>query len=177
MIGTKNIWIHNGYELFAIKGENGLKVEILAKKAGVSKSSFYHHFADSEAFFELLLKHHLQQVKTLAKKEKAVEAIDPELIHILLEHKTDLLFNRQLRFNQNDKRYKETLLKSNQIIGNDFVNIWKKDRKMHLTNGQLEGIFELALENFFLQINPENLNYNWLSQYFRNLNALTQRFS
>ncbi|MFZ4399682.1 MAG: TetR/AcrR family transcriptional regulator, partial [Bacteroidales bacterium] len=42
----EEIWIIKGYETFAFFGENGLKVEQLAKSVGISKSSFYHHFAD-----------------------------------------------------------------------------------------------------------------------------------
>jgi len=174
MTENKNIWIETGYQIFALYGESGLKIETLAKKVGISKSSFYHHFADLEFFLDTLLKFHLQQSQTIADKEKAVQTIDPELIHVLVEHKTDLLFNRQLRFNQQDKRYKETLTRSNQIIGNEFVIIWAKD--LALSQKKLESLFELALENFFLQINAENLTYEWLSAYFNNLKRVAQNF-
>jgi len=173
---TREIWIKAGYEIFAESGESGLKVETLSKKVGISKSSFYHHFADLEVFTELLLNFHLQQSRIIAEKEKAIKSIDPELITILTEHKTDLLFNRQLRFNQQKKHNQETLVKSNQIIGHEFVSVWKNDLQLPLTQQQLEALFELALENFFLQINPENLNYAWLSDYFRNLKRIAQTF-
>jgi hypothetical protein len=39
---------------------------------------------------------------------------------------------------------------------------------------QIEGIFTLALENFYLQINADNLNYTWLSDYFANLKQITR---
>jgi hypothetical protein len=38
MTATKEIWIKTGYEIFALKGESGLKVEMLARKVGISKS-------------------------------------------------------------------------------------------------------------------------------------------
>ena len=47
---SKEIWIKKGYEIFAISGQNGLKIEPLAKTVGKSKSSFYHHFTDLELF-------------------------------------------------------------------------------------------------------------------------------
>ena len=176
MTDNKEIWIKAGYDAFALSGQSALKVEPLAKKVGISKSSFYHYFADLEIFMELLLNFHLQQSKTIADKEKAVKTIDPELIYILVEHKIDLLFNRQLRFNQQNKLYKESLNKSNQIIGNGFVTIWMNDLKLNLNQRQLESLFELALENFFLQINAENLNYDWLSEYFQNLKKIARNF-
>lgn len=65
----KYIWLQLGYELFATKGPKELKIEILAKKVGKSKSSFYHFFADLELFVEELLKYHIEQSYTIAKKE------------------------------------------------------------------------------------------------------------
>lgn len=176
MTETEKIWIETGYNIFAVSGEKALKVETLAKKVGISKSSFYHHFADLEIFVGCLLKFHLQQSEIIAQKEKSANSINPELIHILVEHKIDLLFNRQLRFYQQNKCYQETLMKSNQIIGNEFVRIWKNDLQLSLTQQQLESLFELSLENFFLQINEDNLNYTWLSGYFDNLKRIAKKF-
>jgi AcrR family transcriptional regulator len=98
---SKEIWIKIGYESFAQSGQNGLKIEPLAKKVGKNKSSFYHYFADLELYLDELLKHHINQSKIIAEKEKKSKNISPELIDILVEHKTDILFNRQLRINRN----------------------------------------------------------------------------
>lgn len=177
MTDNKDIWIKTGYEIFALSGENGLKIEALAKKVGISKSSFYHHFADLEIFVEFLLKFHLNQSEVMVDKERNAKNIDPELITILVDHRMDLLFNRQLRINQQQQHYKETLDKSNQIIGNEFVKLWAKDLNLNLSQGQLESLFELALENFYLQINAENLNPTWLSAYFNNLKRIARNFT
>jgi len=176
IIKTKEIWIKEGYKVFAIHGEKGLKIESLAKVVGINKSSFYHYFVDLEIFIDQLLEYHLFQSKIIADKENKAEYIDPELIEILIEHKIDLLFNRQLRINQNNQNYLKTLQISNKIIGNVFINIWVKDHKLTLKNNQMEGLFELAIENFFLQINDDNLNYNWLKVYFNNLKEIALTF-
>jgi hypothetical protein len=112
----------------------------------------------------------------MAEKEQQANSIDPELINILVEHRTDLLFNRQLRINQNIPSFADTLMKSNKIVGNGFVNVWVKDLGLQLSEKQIEGIFTLALENFFLQINADNLTYQWLSEYFTNLKKITSYF-
>ncbi len=175
-IDRKEIWIKSGYEIFAISGQSGLKIEPLAKTVGKSKSSFYHHFADIELFTDLLLKYHIEQSKIIAKKERHAKNIDPELINILVEHKTDLLFNRQLRINQNVEPYSLTLEQSNKFVGDAFVNLWIKDLGLQLSQKQIEGIFTLALENFFLQINTETLTYNWLANYFKTLKKIASNF-
>lgn len=175
MTDSREIWITTGYEHFSLFGLGELKVEKLAKKVGISKSSFYHHFADMDVFIEHLLQLHLKQSKIIAQKELVAQAIDPELIQVLLDHKIDLLFNRQLRVHRSTKAFAETLQQSNLIIGNSFVWLWVRELNLRLNEQQLSGIFELALENFYLQITPETLTYPWLSEYFANLKSITQR--
>jgi AcrR family transcriptional regulator len=176
IIDNQQIWIKTGYEIFALKGQIGLKIEPLAKKVGKSKSSFYHHFADLDLFISFLLKHHIDQSYIIAFKEQSAINIDPELIDILLEYRIDLLFNRQLRINKNITLFEETLCKSNKIIGDAFKTAWSKDLNSKLSQTQIESVFTLAIENFYLQINPDNLNYKWLSEYFGNLKKLTGNF-
>ena len=177
MIEAKETWIKTGYEMFALSGETSLKIEKLARRVGVSKSSFYHYFADLEVFVEQLLQYHLQQSLVIADKEKNVKSIMPELANIILEHKTDILFSRQLRFNQQVERYRLTLLQSNRIIGKEFIQIWVADLKIKLNPVQAEGLFGLALDNFYLQVNPENLTLPWLNDYFANLKRIAASFA
>lgn len=176
MTDHKEIWIKTGYEIFAHAGQSGLKIEPLARKVGISKSSFYHHFADLELFVEQLLKYHIKQSYVIAEKEQNAKSINPELINIIVEHKIDILFNRQLRINRDRKILSDILVKSNEIVGNAFVMLWVKDLNLKLTQKQLEGIFELALENFYLQINADNLNQQWLLEYFNNLKKIIGNF-
>lgn len=170
------IWIKTGYEIFAQSGPDSLKTEPLAKKVGISKSSFYHHFADMDVFIDMLLSYHLEQSYTMAEKEKKAESIDPELINILVEHKHDLLFNRQLRIHQNVPQFAKTLAESDRITGNGFKIVWAKDSNLKASAQLMDGVYELALQNFFLQINADNLNYEWLSAYFKSLNRITNSF-
>lgn len=171
---SKEIWIKAGYEFFALSGHQGLKIELLAKKVGKSKSSFYHYFGDLELFIEALLKYHIEQSYVIAGKEQKAKNVDPELINILIEHRLDLLFNRQLRINQQIKLFSDTLVQSDKIVGNAFVYVWVKDLGLKLTQKQIEAFFTLALENFFLQINAENVNTTWLSAYFLSLKKIAQ---
>lgn len=177
MTDSKEIWIIAGYETFAFDGKGGLKIETLAKKIGISKSSFYHYFADQEIFIDFLLKHHIKQSYIIADKEQNAKSIEPELIDILVYHKTDLLFNRQLRVNREVKDYENTLTLSNQIVGNAFVMLWVKELQLSMTQKQLEGIFELALDNFYLQINKDNLTRSWLSEYFKKVKRIILNFT
>ena len=177
MTATREIWIKTGYEIFALSGLNGLKIEPLARQVGISKSSFYHHFADLDLFVEELLTYHIEQSYIIAVKEQSAKSINTDLIEIIIEHKVDVLFNRQLRINRARKNFSDILVKSNQIIGNAFVMLWVRDLDLKLTQRQLESIFELALENFYLQITFDNLNQLWLLNYFTNLKKIVENFA
>lgn len=172
----KENWIKTGYEMFAISGHKELKVEVLAKKLGISKSSFYYHFAEMDIFIEHLFDYHLTQSKVIAQKETAAEKIDPDLIDILVEHKIDLLFNRQLRINQHMEWHKTILARANEITGKAHLKLFAKGLQLKITSKQLEGLLELALENFFLQINQDNLNHAWLRAYFDNFRTIAKNF-
>lgn len=177
LVRNKEIWLKNGYEIFAISGQGSLKIEPLARMVGKNKSSFYHHFADIELFIDALLEYHIEQSKVIARKEQEANSVDPDLINILLEHKIDLLFNRQLKINQNIKKYALALEQSNKNVGDAFINVWMQDLNLQLSRKQMEGIFNLAVENFFLQINIETINYHWLSDYFKNLKKMVGHFA
>ena len=174
---NKLIWIETAYKEFALHGISALKVEPIANLVGKSKSSFYHHFADMTVFENYLLEHHLNQSKIIARKEADAININPEIINILVEHRIDLLFNRELRIHQNVQRYDETLKKSTHIIGDAFFNTWMKELNLEKEKVKLEGLFNLALENFFLQLNKDRIQFNWLAEYLQHLNLIAKQLT
>jgi AcrR family transcriptional regulator len=50
-------WLHQGLKVLAKSGFTALKAEPLAKALGVSRGSFYWHFADINAFHAAILNH------------------------------------------------------------------------------------------------------------------------
>lgn len=168
----KQWWIAAGYAQFAQEGPEALKVEPLAKKVGVSKTSFYHFFSDMGAFKTALLEHHVAQSTIIGEKEKNCKNIDPELIAILLEHPLDLLFNRQLRVHQDVPEYAETLRESDQRVNDFFMLLWLRELNLNMSVQQLEGMFQLAIQHFYLQLTPENMNESWLRAYFIQLRKI-----
>ena len=175
MSGSKALWIQTGYELFALHGESHLKVDHLARRAGVSKSSFYHYFEDSKWFLEALCRHHVIRCHELAERERLANSIDPELITILIEYKTDLLFNRQLRLHPDDLLFQRTLSEVNHAIGSEMLALWARDINWTRDLDALAGIFEMATQNFYTQLSPANLNEAWLRAYFSQLRTIARR--
>ena len=55
MINTREDWIKAGFEILKTKGISGVKVEVLARKLGVTKGGFYGYFLNREAFLQAML--------------------------------------------------------------------------------------------------------------------------
>lgn len=58
-------WLERGLELLAREGLNAVTIDAMCRNLGVTKGSFYHHFANREAFLKGLL-HHWEEQYTMA---------------------------------------------------------------------------------------------------------------
>lgn len=158
-------WILIGYELFSKEGHAGLKVEVMARKVGKSKSSFYHHFADIEVFTEVLLNHHLERSKIITTRERLCKKMIPDMLNLLVEVKQDLLFNRQLRVNRHIPAYKKCFESANREVEDAFLEIWSETLGLSENSNAARKVLEQSIENFYLQITDETLTYEWLLKF------------
>src|SRR6202049_2840652 len=72
-------WLDQGLRTLATSGFTALKAEPLAKAMGVSRGSFYWHFADIGAFHAAILKHwrEIAAEQIIAGLEAASKDQDP----------------------------------------------------------------------------------------------------
>jgi AcrR family transcriptional regulator len=140
-------WMEKGYRTFAYEGPQGLKVERLAKEVGKSKSSFYHHFADLEVFTSVLLDYHLKQADLLAEKESNCKTIE-ELIDVLVDHKVDLLFNRQLRVHRANPEFCSCLMETGKVTTQAIIGLWAEALELKDQTYLAGLVLKLSLENF-----------------------------
>ncbi|MEQ8238154.1 MAG: TetR/AcrR family transcriptional regulator [Cyclobacteriaceae bacterium] len=168
-------WIEQGYSIFASEGPFGLKVERIAKLVGKNKSSFYHYFADMEIFTSRLLKLHINQAKIIAEKESKTQSQE-ELIEILVTHKIDLLFNRQLRIHRENPSFETCFCQVNEITIPAIMGVWAELIGLQENTYLAKLVLNLSLENFYLQITEETLNQQWLHDYFEKLKQLVRAF-
>jgi AcrR family transcriptional regulator len=173
---SKQPWIIIGYELFARQGLSGLKIEVMARHIKKSKSSFYHHFADLEVFTEILLNYHLERARLIAEQEKLCKNVVPELLHVLLEVKQDLLFNRQLRVHRHNPQFKICFETASKTVGNAILGIWADALGLTNSSHLAEIVLNLSLENFFLQLTEETFTYDWLVNYIHELKKMVIAF-
>jgi AcrR family transcriptional regulator len=77
-------WLDQGLKILARDGFTALKAEPLAKVLGVSRGSFYWHFADVEAFHAAILKHWREVAAERIIADVEAAAGDDNPLHLLL---------------------------------------------------------------------------------------------
>ena len=172
---TQMPWVVEGYRVFAYEGPAGLKVERLARNISKNKSSFYHHFADLEVFTGFLLRYHLLRTDIIVDKESKCTHID-ELIEVIVDHKLDLLFNRQLRVHRQNQDFEDCFEKTNQRTATAILGLWANMLGLTENSYLAALVLKLSMENFYLQITEETLDQDWLSGYFKQLQEMVREF-
>lgn len=86
----KVAWIQAGFRALCVKGPAGLKAEPLARELGVSKGSFYWHFADLSAFRAAMVDYWVQvATQGIIEAVDAVEGTPAERLAALVEVATE----------------------------------------------------------------------------------------
>ncbi len=173
-VDKKQIWIETGYSLFAEQGPKGLKVETLARQVGKSKSSFYHYFADLEVFVQELFAYHLQQAKLIYKLAKACQQMDPDFLDLILRHKEDVLFHRQLRIHRELPHYHHYIEKVHQPIEEAFLEIWSHALMLEDQLFLAQAFLSLVVDNFYMRIHEGHLDPAWLRAYLKEITNMVR---
>src|SRR5262249_32888246 len=92
-------WLDQGLKTLATNGFTALKAEPLAKAIGVSRGSFYWHFADIGTFHAAILKHwrEVATERIIADLEAAAEHENPVLRLLRQTFSSRLLLERAVR--------------------------------------------------------------------------------
>ena len=158
-------WIEAGYSLFSKEGRAGFKVDLIAKSIGISRSSFYHHFADTEVFMEKLLSYHATRAKRASEKVKFCKIMDPDFLLLMVEEKEYILFNKQLRANRDIPLYKTSFEAAIGIMTIAAMPIWCEMLGLELKQDVALKCFGMTADVLFHRMTSENMNYEWLKSF------------
>ncbi|MEL6538392.1 MAG: hypothetical protein AAFQ98_23425 [Bacteroidota bacterium] len=172
---ARHLWLEKGYLLFALEGPGGIRVSRMAKELARNKSAFYHYFATTEIFISHLLDHHLVQAKGMSAQMLQCQHLD-DLVETMIAHKTDLLFNRQLRVHRHHAEFETYFTQTNSFVGDSIMPVWSKIIDLENNPALARLVLQLSVENFFLKATQEAFQPDWLKEYFLNVRALVREF-
>lgn len=79
-------WVVAAVDVLAREGIAGLRVEVLAKRCGVTKGSFYWHFKDRQALLDAVLAHwKLGRIRDIEKTTAVMPGQEREQLHYAIE--------------------------------------------------------------------------------------------
>jgi len=155
-------WIEAGYAVFALQGPDALKVEQLARQVGISKSSFYHHFADVPVFLERLLAHHLLRADALAAKARGCGSFDPDFIQLLVAHRSDVLFQRQLRILRDNAAFQRCFQHAHERVVEQVMPRWAEALGIPGQLAPAREMLHVVTDVFYQRLTNDNLSYPWM---------------
>lgn len=170
-------WIEAGYQLVAKEGFESLNIEVLSRKVGKNKSSFYHYFGELELFRDALLDKHIQAACQFAEEASSLESMQPEVMNLMIDRKDDLFFHKQLRINRADPAYKSCFDKAYQLFHEAILDKWSSFMKLQDQPALASTFLTLASENFLLRITYSTFTFEWLEAYLAEFAAMRSQIN
>src|SRR5574343_2054371 len=79
-------WIDVAIDVLAKEGVTGLRIEVLAKRCGVTKGSFYWHFRDRQALLDAVLERWREgRIRDIEKTTAGLPGAEVEQLHHVIE--------------------------------------------------------------------------------------------
>lgn len=79
-------WIESAIDVLAREGIAGLRVEVLAKRCGVTKGSFYWHFKDRQDLLAAILEHWREgRIRDIEKTTTVTSGLERSQLHFAIE--------------------------------------------------------------------------------------------
>ena len=166
-------WIQTGYGIIAEQGFHALTIEGLSRAVNKNKSSFYHHFGDFELFTGKLLKYHLDKGQDIIIKERKCQRINPDLFQIIMDHKLEVLFHRQLLVNRHIPEFEQTYSKITQEGVDAILEIWNKALNIPPGSNLGKRLLRLGVDRIFQNVST-NLNVTALNNAFEELKLIVK---
>lgn len=175
--GSFRNWIEAGYDSFAATGPGAVKIQSLARKIGVSKSSFYHHFGDQESFIGLLLEEHNEIAHHFVNDVKKCKQFDPDFIDLIIRNKKSVLFQRQLRVHREIPEFKACFERVTDEMCRQVLVLWAKFMGIESDLPTAEKLYRLIVDVFYERIREKNLNAAWLNRFLAEVQDLCNRMA
>jgi len=155
-------WLKAGYVLLGTEGLDGVKIERLARVLNLNKSGFYYYFKTMEGFVKSLLHYHVHVANNVAAEIKLCETIDPDLLLLMVRHRSFFLVDAQLLVKSRLAHSGADVDEAGKIITNELLLFWQRNNE---ATGNTAGSFahlNIIRHFIYARIDPDNVTYEFL---------------
>ena len=155
-------WVKAGYTILGKEGIEGIKVEHLARILELNKSGFYHYFGSMNTYLQNLLRYHVAVAKVVAEDVAACANFDPDLLLVIIKHKTFFLAESQLLVKCRPSQVSSELNEASRIVNPDILPLWRT--VTHLPEDITVALAYLNIIHhfFYARINADKMSYEFL---------------
>ncbi|MEO1413314.1 MAG: TetR/AcrR family transcriptional regulator [Bacteroidota bacterium] len=158
-------WIAEGYQLVAQNGFERLTVKLICRMVAKSKSSFYHYFGELELFKDALLTHHAKRAHQFARDIDACQQVEPDLVTVLMDYRTDIFFYKQVRMYRDHSTYKKYGQQIFDLYENAVLEKWVDYFKLNDRPLFARKFNKFLSEHFLMSISFDTYTRDWLKNY------------
>ena len=172
---SADVWLEEGYSLFASEGIEGIQIERLARILKRNKSGFYHRFGDLEGFLAELLGLHQKIAHDFLHDLRAATAIEPDFFELLLKYKVPVMFQMHcLRYRQNPSFYQaaEAIHRKEDVI---LSPLWCKYLGVEDNPELAIRYFAIVRDMFYTRITFKDYNYEFLKRVVTEARVVLQQ--
>lgn len=168
---TKEIWIEKGYEHFALCGPENFSINKMSKSVGLSRASFYHHFADIDIFFDELLAKHWEITNIFIHSGREYcNSLLPDLYELCGQYPIPLQFALQLFHHRRMPEFNFLFIKSYEAIAKGFaLELFAKYFNFSQTTIEVYHLWLTLGEAWYSRIDPNDLSPESLQKHAREI--------
>lgn len=151
-------WIEAGYQMLGEVGPEALKVDVLARQLGTSRSSFYHYFSDLEIFTDQLLQHHCFRGHQIALEARNCRSFENDFVALMANNPHDLMVNRQLRIHRHNPAYFLAFDHANGKVRDAILPVWAAYVNLDHDRILARELFDVMADLFYQRLSPGQLH-------------------
>lgn len=173
----KTKWIETGYRHFAEYGPSELKIKNIAHDAGVSRTTFYHFFADMVDFINHLLEHHRERSKEIIAGFEKCKTYIPDVFKVIEANRTTFFFHRQLLIHKEKPVFSLTYEELNHRSDDVIYPLWAEN--FGFKGNPLLGkkIHRMLRDIWYINLSPEDRTCEDFIEHARRIRLQVQPFA
>ena len=158
--GNKELWLEAAFICFAMNGPGDIKLKKLTEKLGVTRTTFYHHFLNTDELIDELLNVAILKSEEFASDIKtSCKNYIPDL-HILLanNYSIELQFLWQLFRNRSVPKYNYVFSRVSETLINALVPKFIEYYNFNISHTVAANLLESLHEAWYSRLKPGDFN-------------------